>query len=50
MLYFNKIDVSDGTDVNKTREWKECETCHYCYFLKKVLSFNQISAKEVIIY
>ena len=29
MLYFNRIDVSGGIDVNKTRESKECDICHY---------------------
>ena len=29
MLYFDKIDVSEGTDVNKTSASKECKICHY---------------------
>ena len=29
MLYFDKIDVSKGNDVNKTSEPKECDICHY---------------------
>ena len=29
MLYFDRIDVSEGTDVNETSEPKECNTCHY---------------------
>ena len=29
MLYFDIIDVSRGIDVNKTRESKECDICHY---------------------
>ena len=36
MLYFDKIDISEGIDVNKTSESKECDICHYGYFL----SFN----------
>ena len=27
MLYFDRIDVSEGTDVIKTRELKECNIC-----------------------
>ena len=27
------IDVSEGIDVNKTSASKECELCHYWYFL-----------------
>ena len=33
MLYFDRIDVSEGTDVNKTSASKECDICHYWYFL-----------------
>ena len=29
MLYFNRIDVSEGIGVNKTSESKECNICHY---------------------
>ena len=33
MLYFNRIDVSEGIGINKTRESKEYN-CHCWYFLK----------------
>ena len=33
MLYFDKIDVSEGIDINKTSASKECDICHYWYFL-----------------
>ena len=29
MLYFDSIDISEGTDVNKTSKSKECDFCHY---------------------
>ena len=29
MLYFDRIDVSEGTDVNKTSASKEYVICHY---------------------
>ena len=29
MLYFDRIDVSEEVDVNKTNESKECNICHY---------------------
>ena len=29
MLYFDRIDVSQGTDGNKTSASKECDICHY---------------------
>ena len=35
MLQYEKIDASEGIDVNKTSASKECELCHY-WFLKDV--------------
>ena len=32
MLQYEKIDVSEGVDVNKTSASKECELCHYWFF------------------
>ena len=29
MLYFDRIDASEGTDDNKTSTSKECDICHY---------------------
>ena len=29
MLYFDRIDVSKGSDVNKASASKECGICHY---------------------
>ena len=29
MLRYEKNDVSEGIDVNKTSASKECELCHY---------------------
>ena len=29
MLYFDRIGVSEGIDVNKTNVSKECDICHY---------------------
>ena len=39
MLFFDRIDVSEETDVNKTSESKECEICHYWYILNNCLEF-----------
>ena len=33
MLYYDRTDVSEGIDVNKTSASKECDNCHYWYFL-----------------
>ena len=32
MLEYDRIDISEGIDVNKTNLSKECEIFHYCYF------------------
>ena len=29
MLYYERIDLSEGTDVNKTSATKECDVCRY---------------------
>ena len=29
MLYFDRIDVSEETDVNKTSASKDCDICQY---------------------
>ena len=38
MLYCDRID--EGIDVNKTSESKECDVCHYWYFLDKWFKFQ----------
>ena len=32
MLQYDRIDVSEGIDINKTSESKEYILCHYWYF------------------
>ena len=32
MQHFDRIDVSEGTDVNKTSQSKECHIFDYWYF------------------
>ena len=31
MLEYERIDISEGIDVNKTNLLKECDICHYWY-------------------
>ena len=40
MIYYDKIDVSEGIDVNKTIASKECDVYHYWYFLNYSLKFQ----------
>ena len=32
ILEYDRIDISEGNDVNKTGLSKECDICHYWYF------------------
>ena len=32
MLEYERIDISEGIDVDKTILSKECDICHYWYF------------------
>ena len=32
MLEYDRTDISEGIDVNKTNASKECDICHYWYF------------------
>ena len=29
MLYYNRIGVSEGTDIDKATASNECDICHY---------------------
>ena len=40
MLYYDRIDVSEGIDVKKTRASKECDIFHYWYFLNFSFKFQ----------
>ena len=41
MLRYQKINVSEGIDVNKTRASKECELCHYWFFKYTGFKFEE---------
>ena len=32
MLYYNRTDTSEGTDLAKSNSCKECMICHYWFF------------------
>ena len=32
MLYFDRTDISEGIDLAKSNNSKECMICHYCFF------------------
>ena len=40
MLEYDRIDISEGIDTNKTSASKECNICHYWYFLDKNFNYE----------
>ena len=41
MLQYQKIDVLEGIDINKTSASKECELCHYWLFKDVGFKFEE---------
>ena len=41
MLRYQKINISEGIDVNKSRASKECELCHYWFFKDIEFKFEE---------
>ena len=39
-MEYDRIDVSEGIDVNKTNLSRECNICHHWYFLDKKFSYG----------
>ena len=50
MLYFYRIEISQEIDVNKTSESKDCDICHYWYFLDKGFKFQPNVCNGCMIY
>ena len=40
MLEYDRIDISEGIDVNKTNASKKCDICDYWYFLEKSFKYE----------
>ena len=40
MLEYDRIDISEGIDINKTNASKECDICHYWYLLDKNVNYK----------
>ena len=49
MLEYNKKDIVEGININKTKASKECDICHYWYFLDKKLNYEPLSLLKVMI-
>ena len=40
MLEYERIDISEGIDLNKSNKSKECDICHYRYFLDENFNYE----------
>ena len=40
MIHYDRIDLSEGIDVNKTSASREYDVCHYWYFLNHSYNFS----------
>ena len=40
MLYFDRIDISEGIHVHKTSALKGCDICRYWHFLNYIFEFQ----------
>ena len=50
MLYYDRIDVSKEIEINEKIASKQCDICHFCYFLDKGLKFQLCTCMAVMIY
>ena len=40
MLEYDRMDISEGIDINKSNKSEECMICHYWYFLDKNFKYE----------
>ena len=41
MFQYDRIDIPEGIDVDKTNKSQKCTLCHYWHFLDKNFSYGQ---------
>ena len=46
MLVYDRIDISEGIDINKTSATEECDICRYWYFLDKKCNYEPYLCNE----
>ena len=46
MLEYDRIDISERIDVNKTSASKECDICHFWYFKDIGFKYEPYAACE----
>ena len=40
ILEYDRIDISEEININKTNASEECDICHYWYFLDKNFKYE----------
>ena len=48
MLKYDKIDITEGIDVDKTNKSRECMFCHYWYYLNKNFSYGLFTCYNIV--
>ena len=48
MLYYVRVDISAGIDVNETSASKECDICCCWYFLDKKFKFQRNAWNDLL--
>ena len=46
MLEYDRIDISNGIDMSKTSKPRQCDICHYWYFLDKNFNYEPYLCNE----
>ena len=41
MLEYDRVNISEGIDINKTNASKQRDICHYWYFLDKYFNYER---------
>ena len=49
MIEYDRMDLDEGMDINKTSNSRECWLCHFWYFLDKNSTIKNIIAMVVMI-
>ena len=47
ILYYDRIEVSEGININNSSASKECIICHYWYFLDKRFKFQPMNLNNI---
>ena len=49
MIEYDRIDLDEGIDLNKTSNSRECWLCNFWYFLDKISTIKNIIVMVVMI-